>query len=192
MAAARCAVTDSPELLRRTVSRPSHAWKPTSRTAAIERWTHSIQALGSSSGGMTWPWQSGQSGQPMPESVARTITPIVTSSTVMTTVARASFWNRVTAGPFYVAAAETHAGYPHGDAPLTARPRAPRRPPGRGLRCLACRSRWLRDGRVIRPVREHERERHPGHRELAPGPGREPVRVLVPRPEDERACRVPG
>ena len=27
---ARCAVTDSPELPRRTVSRPSHAWKPTS------------------------------------------------------------------------------------------------------------------------------------------------------------------
>jgi hypothetical protein len=43
IAAARCAVTDSPELLRRTVSRPSHAWKPTSSTAAIdgmriERW----------------------------------------------------------------------------------------------------------------------------------------------------------
>ena len=34
MAAARCAVTDSPELLRRTVSRPSQAWKPTSSTAA--------------------------------------------------------------------------------------------------------------------------------------------------------------
>ena len=29
---------------------------------------------------MSWPWQSGQSGQPRPESVARTMTPIVTSS----------------------------------------------------------------------------------------------------------------
>ena len=33
IAAARCAVTDSPELLSRTVSRPSHAWNPTSATA---------------------------------------------------------------------------------------------------------------------------------------------------------------
>ena len=29
-------MTDSPELLRRTVSRPSHAWNPTSSTAAID------------------------------------------------------------------------------------------------------------------------------------------------------------
>jgi hypothetical protein len=63
---------------------------------ATVRWTHSIQALASSSGGMIWPWQSGQSGQPNPEPVARTITPIVTSRMAVTTVAAASFWNRVT------------------------------------------------------------------------------------------------
>jgi len=33
IAAARWAVTESPELFMRTVSRPSHAWKPTSTTA---------------------------------------------------------------------------------------------------------------------------------------------------------------
>ena len=47
--------------------------------AATVRWSHSIQAFGSSRPGMTCPWQSGQSGQPSPESVARTMTPIVTS-----------------------------------------------------------------------------------------------------------------
>ena len=36
IAAARCAVTDSPLLPRRTVSRPSHAWNPTSATAASD------------------------------------------------------------------------------------------------------------------------------------------------------------
>src|SRR4051794_13808127 len=121
------AVTDSPELLSRTVSRPSHAWNPTRITAAMlghridrrsrwsfqaknatprirnpmtaatERWIHSIHAFGSSVGGMTCPRHSGQSGQPMPESVTRTITPIVTSRIVATTVARAVFWKRVTA-----------------------------------------------------------------------------------------------
>ena len=81
IAAARCAVTDSPLLPRRTVSRPSHAWKPTRPTApsdgqrierrsrwsrmartarpriskpmitATVRWIHSIQAFGSPSAG---------------------------------------------------------------------------------------------------------------------------------------------
>ncbi len=51
--------------------------------AATVRWIHSIQAFGSSSGGRIWPWQSGQSGQPRPESVARTMTPIVTSTSVV-------------------------------------------------------------------------------------------------------------
>ena len=45
--------------------------------AATVRWIHSIHAFGSSSGGSSWPWHSGQSGQPRPESVARTMTPIV-------------------------------------------------------------------------------------------------------------------
>src|SRR3954462_9131371 len=67
-------------------------------TAATVRWTHSIHAFGSSSGGITWPWHSGQSGQPMPEPVTRTMTPIVTSRIVATTVARAVFWKGVTAG----------------------------------------------------------------------------------------------
>ena len=72
----------------------------TRRATATSRWIHSIQAFGSSSGGMSWPWQSGQSGQPSPESVARTTTPIVTSRSVVTRVAAASFWKRVTRRPF--------------------------------------------------------------------------------------------
>ena len=62
---------------------------------ATVRWIHSIQAFGSSSAGMSWPWQSGQSGQPRPESVARTMTPIVTSRSDVASVAAASFWKRV-------------------------------------------------------------------------------------------------
>ena len=63
--------------------------------AATVRWIHSIQALGSSSGGISWPWQSGQSGQPRPESVARTMTPMVTSTMAVPSVSAASFWKRV-------------------------------------------------------------------------------------------------
>src|SRR3954451_15089690 len=66
-------------------------------TAATVRWIHSSHALESPSGGITWPWHSGQSGQPIPEPVTRTMTPIVTSRIVATTVARAVFWKRVTA-----------------------------------------------------------------------------------------------
>ena len=73
--------------------------KPT--ITATPRWIHSIQALASSSGGRIWPWQSGQSGQPSPESVARTMTPIVTSASVVSRVARARRWKRVTRSPFY-------------------------------------------------------------------------------------------
>ena len=119
-------MTDSPLLPRRTVSRPSHAWNPTSATApsdgqridrrsrwsrtartaspriskpmitATVRWTHSIQAFGVVEGGSSWPWQSGQSGQPSPESVARTMTPIVTSPRAVARVSAASFWKRFT------------------------------------------------------------------------------------------------
>src|SRR5215211_7126764 len=64
---------------------------------ATSRWIHSIQALASFSGGMSWPWHRGQSGHPMPEPVARTTTPIVTSSSAVTTLVVASFWNRVKA-----------------------------------------------------------------------------------------------
>ena len=63
---------------------------------ATVRWIHSSQAFGSSSGGMIWPWQRGQSGQPIPDPVARTMTPIVTRTMAVTTVAAASFWKRVT------------------------------------------------------------------------------------------------
>ncbi len=128
-AAARCAVTDSPLFPRRTVSRPSHAWKPTKPTAPIDghssdgrsrwssqariasprisnpmraatvRWVHSIQALVSSSGGSSWPWHSGQSGHPRPDPVARTMTPMVTSRIAVPRVVAASFWKRVTGSP---------------------------------------------------------------------------------------------
>ena len=65
------------------------------RARRLPRCTHSIHALESPSAGSTWPWQSGQSGQPRPESVARTTTPMTTSRYVITTVAAASFWKRV-------------------------------------------------------------------------------------------------
>ena len=41
------------------------------------------------------PWQSGQSGQPMPEPVLRTMTPMTIITKVATTVERASFWKPV-------------------------------------------------------------------------------------------------
>ena len=41
----------------------------------------------------------GQSGQPSPESVARTMTPTVTSASVVNRVRPASFWKRVTGSP---------------------------------------------------------------------------------------------
>ena len=77
---------------------------------ATPRWIHSIQAFVSSSGGMICPWQSGQSGQPSPESVARTMTPIVTSASVVTRVARARRWKRVTRPPFYRAGGASRPG----------------------------------------------------------------------------------
>ena len=68
---------------------------------ATVRWIHSIQAFVSPSDGTIWPWQSGQSGQPRPESVARTMTPIVTSPRAVARVSAASFWKRFTRPPFY-------------------------------------------------------------------------------------------
>ena len=44
---------------------------------------------------MTRPWQSGQSGQPRPEPVLRTMTPMTIITKVATTVERASFWKPV-------------------------------------------------------------------------------------------------
>ena len=43
-----------------------------------QRWIDSSHAAESPIAGMTWPLQSGQSGQPMPEPVLRTMTPITT------------------------------------------------------------------------------------------------------------------
>src|SRR5689334_22518467 len=128
----------------------------------------------------------------MPESVARTITPIVTRRTVITTVARASFWNRVTARPFYVAAAFGHYGYPPLYAPHAPSVRPRRHAARRRLRQHhADHARRVIGGTggLVRPV---DGERDPGHRELAPGPGPQPVRVLVPRPREERPGRLPG
>ena len=67
--------------------------------AAIVRWVHSIQALASSIGGSSRPWQNGQSGQPRPESVARTTTPTMTSRIAVPRVSAASFWKRVNGSP---------------------------------------------------------------------------------------------
>ena len=67
--------------------------------AAMVRWAHSIHAFGSSIGGSSWPWQNGQSGQPRPESVARTTTPTMTSRIAVPSVSAASFWKRVNGSP---------------------------------------------------------------------------------------------
>ena len=44
------------------------------------RWIHSIHAAVSPSGGISEPWQVGQSGQPMPEPVERTMAPMTIST----------------------------------------------------------------------------------------------------------------
>ena len=48
-------------------------------TTATPRWNHSIHAALLPIGGIHDPWQVGQSGQPMPLSVERTIAPMTTS-----------------------------------------------------------------------------------------------------------------
>ena len=58
-------------------------------TTATPRWIHSIQAAVSPSGGMSAPWHVGQSGQPMPLPVERTIAPITTSRYVAPAVTNA-------------------------------------------------------------------------------------------------------
>ena len=63
-------------------------------TTPQKRWIHSSQAALSPVAGMTCPWQSGQSGQPMPEPVLRTMTPMTTMMKVETTAMRAIFWKR--------------------------------------------------------------------------------------------------
>ena len=206
IALARWAVTDSPLLPRRTVSRPSQAWKPTSPTAAERRpqeerrsrwsrtartarpriskpmttatvrWIHSIQAFVSPSDGMSWPWQSGQSGQPSPESVARTMTPIVTSPRAVARVSAASFWKRVTRRPFYPGGAlPADSRYPVGDDPPTLAPApgrcspssspraARRRQPSRGA--LGVGGRLGPAG--ARPPEAHAGPRHERHRQAA-------------------------
>jgi hypothetical protein len=51
---------------------------------AIVRCVHSIHAAVSDSGGISVPWQVGQSGQPMPEPVLRTMAPTTTNKKVVT------------------------------------------------------------------------------------------------------------
>ena len=64
------------------------------------RWIHSSHAAVSPVGGMTWPWHSGQSGQPMPDPVLRTMTPMTTITKVETTARRAILWKRdIDSGP---------------------------------------------------------------------------------------------
>src|SRR5437879_2408031 len=48
------------------------------------------------SGGYHLPWQRGQSGQPSPDPVPRTVPPAPISTSVITVVASDSFWNRFT------------------------------------------------------------------------------------------------
>src|SRR4051794_28356923 len=58
-------------------------------TTATPRWNHSIQAALSPIGGIHEPRQGGQSGQPMPELVERTIAPMTTNRYVIAAVTKA-------------------------------------------------------------------------------------------------------
>ncbi|HEX2158001.1 MAG TPA: hypothetical protein VHS79_13660 [Actinomycetes bacterium] len=116
-AVARCRVTESARSFHQTTNAPIMAWASTrSRAAtaarrttrswpvrqaattsqatstmtteAISRWECSIQAC-SSAGGTSLPKQRGQSGQPSPESVARTSPPTAMSTNVAAIVTTA-------------------------------------------------------------------------------------------------------
>src|SRR6266567_3885134 len=126
-AVARCRVTDSASSLAHTTMAPSTAWEitiasapieaqrmardwlvvhatttvsatSTITTAATSRWECSIQAC-RFGGGVSLPKHRGQSGQPSPESVARTSPPTAISRNVAVVVATARRWKRVTNPP---------------------------------------------------------------------------------------------
>ena len=130
---------------------------------ATVRWIHSIQAFESSSAGISWPWQSGQSGQPSPESVARTMTPIVTSPRAVARVSAASFWKRFTRRVILPRRhVPTDLRYPVGDESPTPSP----------ARCVA------------RPVWSRPAARRP----IARASPRRPRRGLRQRPDPARAA----
>ena len=178
--------------------------------AATVRWIHSSHALVSSSGGSTRSWHSGQSGQPMPESVARTMTPIVTSRTVVDDGGRGELLEPGHgAGPTSGRWDRTH-GRSAADILRGARRGADSRSPAtlcamsrsiaasRSPCSLVARRRRLRgrDPDRRRPPRRRgvlgvgrQAERDPGHRQRRAGRRAEPVRVLVPRPQDQPARR---
>ena len=58
-------------------------------TTATPRWIHSIHAALSPMGGIHDPWHVGQSGQPMPLFVERTMAPMTTSRYVIAAVRNA-------------------------------------------------------------------------------------------------------
>ena len=76
------AASEAPTIARecrmRSTAKAATARTSSPTTAAIERWIHSIHADSSPTGGNHAPWHVGQSGQPMPEPVARTIAPMTT------------------------------------------------------------------------------------------------------------------
>ena len=88
----------------KTVMRPMAATSGPTKAAAIRRCECSIQAC-RSAGGSQSPKQSGQSGQPSPESVARTRPPTAIRTKVATAAATASLANRVNVGTSLEAAA---------------------------------------------------------------------------------------
>src|SRR3954454_13718196 len=119
-------------------------------TTATVRWIHSIHAFVSPSDGISWPWHSGQSGQPSPESVARTMTAIATSPRAVARVSAASFWKRFTGRHSTPAAASGRPRYPVGDGPQTLAPAPGRARPDRGRVCVG-RCVGKRLGRAVGP-----------------------------------------
>ena len=77
----------------------AHATTSTPTTLAVRRWEYSMRTW-YSNGGMICPWQRGQSGQPRPDSVARTSPPMVIRANVTTTVTARRIRNRPTAEAF--------------------------------------------------------------------------------------------
>ena len=127
---------------------------------------------------MSWPWQSGQSGQPSPESVARTMTPIVTSPRAVARVSAASFWKRFTGRHSTPAAGSDRQRYPDADES----PTRPPAPVALALWLAACGSpgspaRARRGGRSAAAAPESGRRGDLGRRRPAPRPTLTPVLV---------------
>src|SRR3990172_7094404 len=74
---------------KRAIVHSASAATPSPDRSASRRWTHSIR-VARSSDGRNWPWQSGQSGQPSPDPVTRTMPPQIVTRRVARSVSQTS------------------------------------------------------------------------------------------------------